>query len=217
MHISPTHLLLTAALSLLPWAAAAQSVALSGVSGSRALIVVDGGAPRFLSAGQSHQGVKLLSVGQGQAVIELNGKTQTLILGEAAVSIGSSGAGESGQRIVLTADSRGHFMPQGQINGRTVQFMVDTGATGVGISEAQARRINLRFDNGKPVRLNTANGVVIGHLVKLVSVRIGDVVVYDVDATVTPQPMPYVLLGNSYLTRFQMQRINDQLTLEKRY
>ncbi|WP_382328783.1 TIGR02281 family clan AA aspartic protease [Hydrogenophaga sp. UC242_50] len=63
----------------------------------------------------------------------------------------------------------------------------------------------------------TANGRVVGHQVQLDSVRVGDAQVYGVAAIVLPQPMNYILLGNSFLTRFQMQRHNDQLTLEKRY
>ena len=47
-------------------------------------------------------------------------------------------------------------------------------------------------------------------------VRVGDVEVYDVDAAVLGASMPYVLLGNSFLTRFQMKRENDVLRLEKR-
>ena len=47
--------------------------------------------------------------------------------------------------------------------------------------------------------------------------RIGDVQVYNVDASVLPAPLPYVLLGNSFLDRFQMRRENTQLTLDKRY
>ena len=50
----------------------------------------------------------------------------------------------------------------------------------------------------------------------LTSVRIGDVQVYNVDAVVSPAPMPYVLLGNSFLDRFQMQRENDVMTLDLR-
>ena len=52
---------------------------------------------------------------------------------------------------------------------------------------------------------------------RLASVRIGDVQVYNVDASVLPAPMSHVLLGNSFLTRFQMKRENDMLTLDKRY
>jgi aspartyl protease family protein len=52
---------------------------------------------------------------------------------------------------------------------------------------------------------------------RLASVRVGDVEVFDVEAVVLQQPMPYVLLGNSFLNRFQMRRDNVQLTLERRY
>ena len=65
--------------------------------------------------------------------------------------------------------------------------------------------------------VSTANGNAIGYQIQLDSVRVGDVQVYGVDAIVMPQSMPYVLLGNSFLTRFQMQRTNDQLVLEKRF
>ena len=66
------------------------------------------------------------------------------------------------------------------------------------------------------MRLSTANGVAQGWRIRLDSVRIGDVEVFGIDAVVTPQPMPYVLLGNSFLGQFQMTRTNDQMVLEKR-
>ncbi|HZY16656.1 MAG TPA: retropepsin-like aspartic protease, partial [Ramlibacter sp.] len=100
---------------------------------------------------------------------------------------------------------------------RAVQFLVDTGATGVALSEDDAGRIGLKYKHGRPIRLSTANGVVQGWLVRLASVRIGDVQVHDVEAAVLPAPMPYVLLGNTFLTRFQMTRENELLVLERRY
>jgi aspartyl protease family protein len=80
-----------------------------------------------------------------------------------------------------------------------------------------AERAGINFKNGVPVQLSTANGAAHGFRIKLNSVRVGDVEVYDVDAVVTPQPMPFVLLGNSFLTRFQMKRDNNVMTLDKRY
>ena len=82
---------------------------------------------------------------------------------------------------------------------------------------SDAERIGLAYRDGQPVRVGTANGLAQGWRVKLASVRIGDVEVYEVDAVVTPQGMPFVLLGNSYLNRFQMRRDNDQMVLERRY
>jgi len=90
-------------------------------------------------------------------------------------------------------------------------------ATGVAMSAADAERAGINYKNGQPVQMSTANGVTQGFRVKLNSVRVGDVEVYDIDAVVSPQPMPYMLLGNSFLTRFQMIRENDQMTLVKRF
>ena len=204
---------------LLALPALPQQVALSGVAGGKALVNIDGAAPRFMAPGQAHQGVKLLSTQGDSAVFDINGQRQVLRVGDAPVSVGRSASGQDtgAQRIVLTADAMGHFMPAGQINGRNVQFMVDTGATMVILSESDARRINVDYSKGRKVNINTANGSVIGHHLKLDSVRVGSAQVHGVDAVVLPQPMPYVLLGNSFLTRFQMQRTNDQMTLERRF
>ena len=200
-----------------PGHAQGQGLVLSGVSGDRALVVIDGAAPKFLGTGQSHAGVKLLSVSGDSATVEVNGQRQTLQVGGSPVSVGKGGAGGGGQRVVLTADPSGHFLPDGQINGKSVKFLVDTGATTVALGAAEARRINLKFDHGRRIQMSTANGVSTGYLIRLESVRVGDVVAYDVDAVISPQPMPFVLLGNSFLNRFQMQKTNDQMTLEKRF
>ncbi|RZJ52959.1 MAG: TIGR02281 family clan AA aspartic protease [Acidovorax sp.] len=114
------------------------------------------------------------------------------------------------------ADSRGHFVNSGTINGRVMQYMVDTGASSVAIGRADADRMGLNYLNGQPVRMNTANGVTQGWRIKLDSLRLGDVEVFGIEAVITPQPMPYVLLGNSLLNEFQMTRINNEMVLEKR-
>lgn len=197
--------------------ASAQSVALTGMLGNKALLVVDGSAPKAVPAGESFRGVKVVSI-QGDAVqIDLDGKRQTLRMGEAPTSVGGGGAAASGTRIVLSADSGGHFMVQGQINGKATTMVVDTGATGVVIAENEAQRMGLKYANGLPMKVSTANGVVPAWYFKIGTLKVGDVVVYDVDGVVTTGSMPYVLLGNSFLGRFQMTRTNDQMVLEKRY
>lgn len=206
---------LSAALTLaaLPWSAQAQSVALAGMLGSKALLVIDAHPPKALAAGEEHRGVTLLSISRDEATVEVNGARRTLRLGESQVSVtGRSTA----RRVVLTADSRGHFVNTGTINGKTMQFMVDTGASTVAIGRPDADRMGLKYLDGQPVRMSTANGVTQAWRMKLDSVRIGDVEVFGVEAVVTPQAMPYVLLGNSLLNEFQMSRINDQMVLEKR-
>lgn len=208
-----------AGLTVLLWTAAvqAQSVALVGMMGSKALLVVNGTAPKTVAAGETHQGVKVVSTSGDQAVIEQSGKRRTLRVGDAPVSMGASASSGRGTRISLTESSGGHFMTAGQINGRAVQFMVDTGATSIAMSTADAERAGISYKSGQAVQISTANGTAQGFRIKLNSVRVGDVEVYDIDAVVTPQPMPFMLLGNSFLTRFQMKRENNLMTLDKRY
>lgn len=202
---------------LLADTARAQTVELAGILGGKALLVVDGGPPRSVAVGQSHQGIKVISTETSQAIVEIRGVRQTLRLGQAPFNADTRTEGGDRRRIVLHASSNGHFRTQGQINGRTVTFIVDTGASVVSLSVTDADAIGLPYKSGQTVQVNTANGVTVGWITKLSAVRLGSVDVYDVEALVTPAPMPYVLLGNSYLTRFQMTRTNDQLVLERRY
>ena len=203
-------------LALAAGLARAESVMLTGTIGSRAILMVDGGAPRTVAPGEKLGNVRLVSVQGDQAVVEVSGQRSTLRM-DTPVSVGGGGGGLNGTRIVLPANSGGHFLTPGSINGRTVNFMVDTGATLVAISAADALRIGLEYKKLQPVRINTANGIGQAYRVKLTAVRIGDVEVYDVDGLVSEQPMPYVLLGNSFINRFSMTRDSDQMVLQKRY
>jgi len=177
---------------------------------------VDGGAPKAVAAGEAHQGVKVLSVAGDQATVEVAGQRQVLRVGEAQVNVGGSGGGR-GNRIVIPVGSGGHFLAHGSINGRPVRFLVDTGATSVAIGLAEAERLGIDFRRGTPGVSSTANGLVQMWRVKLPSVRIGEVEVHEIDGAVLNASMPFVLLGNSFLNRFQMVRDNQQLVLERRY
>ncbi len=200
-----------------PGPAQAQSVTLSGMLGNKALLVVDGTQPRVLAPGESHRGVKLVSIQGDNAVLEFAGQRRTMRVGEAPVSVGTPLGPGTGARIVLSASSGGHFVTQGHINSRPVQFLVDTGASTVGIGVSDAERIGLDYKQGQAVQVGTANGMARGWKIQLSSVRLNDVEVREIDAVVVPSAMPYILLGNSYLARFQMTRTNEQMVLEKRF
>lgn len=215
--IEPVKGLLACAALLVAGAAWAQSVALQGMMGSKALLIVDGGAPKSVAPGETHKGVKVVSTAGDEAVVEINGKRHSLRVGDAPASVGGSGGGPRGDKIVMTAGSGGHFMVQGAINGSAARFMVDTGATMVAMGASDAQRLGLNYKAGQQGQVSTANGVAPAWKITLNSVRIGDVEVHNVDAVVSPQPMPYILLGNSFLTRFQMKRENDMMVLERRY
>jgi aspartyl protease family protein len=199
-------------------AAHSQPVTLTGMVGSKALVIVDGSAPKIVAVGESFNGVKVLSTQGDTVVLMLGGKRLNMRVGDAPASVGEqAGSKSSGSKIVLSAGDGGHFLAQGSINGKAVQFMVDTGATTVAMGSAEAKRMGIDYTSGKPVRMNTANGQTMGYLLTLNTVRIGDVEVQNVEAIVSQQAMPYVLLGNSFLTRFSMRRDNDQMVLERRF
>jgi aspartyl protease family protein len=193
----------------------AQTVTLNGSMGSRAALLIIDGQPRTVAVGSSALGVRLLSVGSEEAEIEVGGQRLMLRVGAAPVSLGAV-AVPRGNEVVLTAGLGGHFMAAGRINGKAVQFLVDTGATAVTLSQVDADRIGLNYRQGGRIMAQTANGAVQAHIVTLSSVRVGDVEVANVQALVLPAPMSHVLLGNSFLTRFQMKRENDVMRLEKR-
>ena len=195
--------------------ARAQSVSLSGSLGDKALLVIDG-APRTLATGTTVQGVKLISVSGSDAMVEVKGRRVLLTLGGAQVNLGGAASEASGSQIVLTAGSGGHFRAAGTINGKAVRFLVDTGATNVSMSQAEADRLGIDYHNAKQDLASTANGPVAAYRVSLGAVRVGEVQVYNVEATIVPVAMEQILLGNSFLTRFQMKRVNDTLTLDRR-
>jgi aspartyl protease family protein len=206
---------LAAALWLLAGAASAQTVSMSGRLGDKALLMIDG-SPRTVAVGSTVQGVKLVSVTADASVLDIGGQRVTVPMGGAQVNLGGVASEGGGSRIVLTAGPGGHFVTGGSINGRAVEFVVDTGATSVSMSQSDAERIGLKYQQGQRGMAGTANGPVPVHRVMLTSVRVGDVTVYNVEALVVPAQMPYVLLGNSFLTRFQMKRENEVMTLERR-
>lgn len=197
-------------------AVSAQSVSLSGSLGDKALLIIDG-SPRTLATGATVQGVKLVSVSATGAVVEVGGQRLNLAHGGAQVNLGGANSEGGGSKIVLTATSGGHFVTQGTINGRSVRFLVDTGATNISMSQTEAQRLGIDYAKGQRGIANTANGQVTAHRVSIGTVRVGDVTVYNVDATIVPAQMDQVLLGNSFLSRFQMRRENDTLTLDKRF
>ena len=211
-------LALVAALAgLLPLTGLAQSVTLSGSMGSnKALLVIDG-QPTTLAVGASARGVTLRRLGDGEAEVEVEGRRVLLRLGAAPARLAGSGEPVVGSsEIVLPAGPGGHFNAQGAINGRPVEFMVDTGATTIALSQSEASRIGLDWKRGRPGLSSTANGTVPVYRVNLSSVRIGAVEVANVDAVVVPSDMPAVLLGNSFLNRFTMRRDNETMRLEKK-
>lgn len=206
--------LLTVALCLLSPVVAAQDVGLAGVMGSKAMLMINGGEPESVAIGQSLGGVKVVSIQGDQVVIDIAGKKRPLRVGQHAIG---ANLGDGSGKIVMTADAQGHFVTSGSINGASVRFLVDTGATMISLGASDARRMGLDFNRGLKGMSQTANGQAAVSKIQLDTVRIGDVTLHNVDALIHQSEMPIALLGMSFLNRMEMQRDGNTMTLKKRF
>lgn len=207
--------------AFLAWlAAAGASAAEVGVIGlfpGKAVVVIDGAPPRVLSVGgKTVEGVTLLSTDNDSATFTIDGQRKTLRIGQHHSS--TAPASSSAQRVTLNADPRGHFVVDGQINGGPMRFLIDTGATSIALSSADASRLGIDYRKGQPALMGTANGTAPAYRVTLDSVRIGDIVVNNVEGAVLEgSQMPIALLGMSFLNRMEMRREGQTMVLIKRF
>lgn len=195
-------------------AAHATDISVVGLFPGKALLVVDGGNPRTYSVGATiAPGVKLVASNASSAVIDFNGKKEELAIGQ---HVGSATPADGGS-VTLHADRRGHFMAEGQINGGMVRMMVDTGASMIALPAEDAIRLGINYRQGQIGYSNTANGIKQIYLVRLDTVKVGSIVLHQIDASVHEGGLPIILLGMSFLNRTEMQRSGDKMTLKKLY
>jgi aspartyl protease family protein len=195
--------------------ALATDVNVVGLFPGKALVSVNGAQPRTLSAGQkTDEGVTLVSSDRESATLEIDGKRRVLKMGQHHSSV-AAGASQS---VTLAADSRGHFVVSGQVNGGTVRFLVDTGATLIALSAADAQRLGIDYHKGERGLMSTASGTAAAYKVRLDSVRVGDITANGVDAVVMEGDGPPVaLLGMSFLNRMEMKRDGQTMVLIKKF
>lgn len=206
--------LLLAAVSSLGTAQAAD-ISVLGLFPGKTLLVIDGAPPKIYNAGDKlSDGVLLVAVDNAGATVDDHGRRSVLALGQ---YVGNGEAGSGQGSVTLPADSMGHFIANGQINGVGVRMMVDTGASLVAIPGGEALRIGIDYHKGRMVNISTANGNSVGYRVRIDKIRIGDLEVFQVDAVVQESGLPFILLGNSFLNRCDMQRNAQQLKLTKRF
>lgn len=119
---------------------------------------------------------------------------------------------DGGYSVVLQRNRFGHYVSSGAINGVDATFLLDTGASDVTIPAPLARELHLQ--RGPEQRYSTANGMITGYLTRVDSIRIGNIELRDVQASINPHDEgDEVLLGMSFLRRLSFSQRNDQLIL----
>lgn len=202
------HLGAALVLAAASFAASATTVMVMSIGPNRVDLLVNGSMVRVLRPGEaSPEGVRLIGIGPQGALIEIEGRRWQMALGSSTSS-----------SVVLHADARGHFLANATINGVAVRALVDTGASTVALNLSDAQRLGISLAGAQRIDMHTAGGVRPGLRARLAVVQLGDIVLRDVDATVSlGNELPIVLLGMSFLNQVEMQRAGRTLTLTRRH
>ena len=211
-----TQILIALLMLLLPLCQAlAVDVVVLGLFKDRAVLRIDG-EQHVLAVGEtSPEGVTLVSADADVAHFRVGDEERTAPLGD-HISL-TFAPSHRHEQVTLTRSERGMYMAPGQINGRSVDMMVDTGATFVSMNRHLARHLGLAYrTTGKQVQLSTANGDITGYRLSLRSVRIGGIEIGDVEAVVSDGDFPEVtLLGMSFLGKLNIEHRRDGTLLLK--
>ena len=190
-------------------------IQVNGLFGGSAVLVING-KQHLLKQGQtSPEGVTLLESNSQQAVLLVDGKRLSLGLSDRISA--SFHAAEKAEVRIPRAEN-GHYYVSGYINGRPVDFMVDTGASAVAMNMHDARRLGVNFRRGIKGNASTAGGIVNTYHVDLDKLSIGNITVHQVRSTVVIGNFPaQVLLGNSFLSQIEMSEEAGVLVMRKKY
>lgn len=171
---------------------------------------------RLLKVGKtSPEGVTLISATSQNAVLEFNGVQKKYLLGS---HIGSNFTPPPEQPVVSLWPTNGMYLTPGTVNGYSVDFLVDTGASAIAINAATAKRLGLDYINNSPVGVKTASGITHAYPIKLDEVQVGDIKLLNVQAMVIDGPEPSrALLGMTFLGQLDMQRSGERMDLKKKF
>ena len=191
---------------------AAESVAVLGLFKNQALVEIDG-ARELIKKGEIKAGVRLISADSKTAVLEVDGRRGTYRLGSRI----SSHFSKAKAREVQIWRRHGMFSTVGSINGQTINFLVDTGASSVAMSSKDAKRLGIDYRRiGTEIRVSTASGTAKAYRVVLDRVRVGEIELRLVEAMVLAGDHPkQALLGLTFLNRLEMQNNGQMLLLRQ--
>jgi len=185
--------------------AQATTVMVMSLEQGRAQLMVNGSVVRQLRVGQSSpEGVRLISADRAKAVLEVDGNSLTLALGESTVATAE-----------LKADQLGHFVTIAYVNGVPTRAVIDTGASAVSMSREEAQRMGVGYANSSRVQVSTAGGTRMAYRVTLATVQVGGVTLRNVEGLVQEE-LALTLIGMSFLNAVDMRRTGDTLTLTRR-
>lgn len=191
------------------------NIVVVGLFSDQAVVQVNA-KQRLLKVGDtSPEGVKLISASSQNAVLEVAGIRKTYLLGS---QVGTNFSPPPAQPVVSLWPTNGMYLTPGSVNGYSVDFLVDTGASAIALNAATAKRLGLDYLNGQKVGVKTASGISMAYQVSLDQVQVGEIILYNVAAMVLDGPEPErALLGMTFLGQLEMVRKDQRLDLKKKF
>lgn len=196
---------------------AGPAVRVVGLFPNAAVVNIDGQRTLLKVGQEGPMGLRLISADSRSAVLSINGRQQRMELSR-DYNQGGYTVPEK-QRLTVARGRGGHYWVNGSVNGNSVPFLLDTGASSVALNALQARRLGIDYKgSGQPMQVTTASGVERGWQVTLRSVKVGAIEVLGVEAVVLEGSFPTdALLGMSFLNRIGWRQEQDALILEAKY
>jgi aspartyl protease family protein len=185
-----------------------------GLFKNRAVVRIAGGEI-LLKAGETKDGVTLISADANQAHVRYGGEDYRLSLSNRVA--GEFRAAKQSQ-VMITSDQYGQYHVRGAVNNRFTSFLVDTGASVVAISSATAASLGIEYGSGEKGVLYTAQGTTDSYFVNLDEVVVGGITAYNVKGAVIEGDYPVEpLLGMSFLRSVRMEENLGVLTLTQQH
>ena len=147
--------------------------------------------------------------------IDQSGRTP--VAAKAMTATPAPSVANNSRSLVITAGNGGHFEVEARVDGRRIPFLVDTGASQIALRESDAARLGIHpTPRDYSIEIHTANGIGRAALVQLRMVEVGNIVVRDLPALVSPDSaLGMNLLGMSFLSRVRWTHERGKLILEQ--
>jgi len=202
--------------SFLTVAAAVEQIEVQALLPGMVVLKVDGSRITLRTGEVSAQGVKLISSDTGSALLEIAGKQKTYTMGT-TISTDFTQREKISEQIII--DNYGMFRAFGSINNQSVKFLIDTGASSVAMSAADARKLGIQYRlDGTPTKANTASGIADAWSINLKTVRLGQLVEINVPGIIIDGDYPsHILLGMSFLNRMKVEKEGNKMVISKKY
>ena len=199
---------------------AIENITINGLFKDKVIATIDGKQQILKKDKLTPEGVKLIKSNSEEAPIDIDGISKVFTLDQ---KIGNTFKRTSDDEkpysfkksVTIKGDANGMYLTKGQINGKTVEFLVDTGATYVSMSSDLANQLKIKYENGDEVQLETAKGMSTAYLVELNKVKVGDIELYNILGVVSDDMPGITLLGMSFLGKLDMKRKGKTMVLEK--